>query len=119
MVRQVNTPAPHLNNQNGQLRSSGRFSAFLCGLVTNLTNPKAWAFYFSLFTLVVKPDFPLWAKIFLCASMFFISLLWYGVISLVISEKRVQERFLRFQPILNGILGSLLMLLGGRLLLRN
>jgi len=93
------------------------FRAFRTGLLTNLTNPKAWAFYFSLFTLVASPTTPLWAKVFLNLSMFLISFSWYASVVLLISDRRVQPHFLRLQPLIQGVLGGLLVWLGGRLVL--
>ncbi len=92
-------------------------SAYRTGLFTNLTNPKAWAFYFSLFTLVMAPGAPLWEKAFLNLAMFLISFSWYACVALLISDRRLQPLFLRFQPALQTILGCLLILLGGRLAL--
>lgn len=91
--------------------------AYRAGLITNLTNPKAWAFYFSLFTLVLAPGAPLWEKIFLNLAMFLISFGWYALVALLISEQRIQPLFLRAQPLIQAILGLLLMTLGGRLAL--
>jgi len=91
--------------------------AFRTGLLTNLTNPKAWAFYFSLFTLVASPSTPLWAKIFLNIAMFLISFGWYAGVVLLLSDRRTQPCFLRLQPLIQGGLGLLLLGLGGRLLL--
>ena len=90
--------------------------AFRTGLLTNLTNPKAWAFYLSLFTLVLQPGTPLMLKIILNLAMFGISLLWYGSVALLISHPRVQPRLARIQPLVQGVCGLLLIALGGRLL---
>ena len=97
-------------------RTSAR-KAFRTGLFTNLTNPKAWAFYLSLFTLVASPATPVWAKIFLNLTMFLISFAWYSGVVLVISDRRTQPHFLRLQPSIEGVLGALLVGLGARLLL--
>jgi threonine efflux protein len=99
----------------GSQASPGR--ALRTGLFTNLTNPKAWAFYFSLFTLVASPTTPLWVKVFLNITMFLISFGWYSSVALLISDRRAQPHFLRLQPIIQGLLGVLLLGLGGRLLL--
>lgn len=92
--------------------------AYWTGLTTNLTNPKAWAFYLSLFTLMIENHYPDWAKIFLAISMFLISFGWYALMALLISDRRVQGRFLRVQPAIKSILGTMLIFLGGKLLLR-
>ncbi len=86
------------------------------GMLTNLTNPKAWAFYLSLFTLVMGPDFPLWGKVFLNISMFLISLVWYTSVACLVSSRTFQPLFLSYRPVIQGILGCLLILVGGRIL---
>ena len=93
-------------------------TAFLSGLTTNLTNPKAWAFYFSLFTLVVDPATPVRLKMVLVLIMFLISFSWYATMAVLVSDRRVQQRFLSFQPVIRSVLGSLLAFIGGRMLLR-
>ena len=92
--------------------------AYCNGLLSNLTNPKAWAFYLSLFSLFVSSTFPLWAKAFLAVTIFLISFSWYAGMALLVSDHRIRVRIFSFQPLIKSLLGSLLLLLGGRLLLR-
>lgn len=93
------------------------FSAFRTGLLTNLTNPKAWAFYVSLFTLVMSPQSQPWVKVLLAVLMFFISLFWYASVALLISSERIRPLFTRIQPGIQLLLGLLLLVLGSRLLI--
>jgi len=86
------------------------------GMLTNLTNPKAWAFYLSLFTLVMGPVFPLWGKVFLNVSMFLISLVWYATVAYLVSSRTFQPLFLSYRPVIQGFLGCLLIIVGGRIL---
>ena len=86
------------------------------GVLTNLTNPKAWAFYLSLFTLVMGPVFPLWGKVFLNISMFLISLVWYATVAYLVSSRTFQPLFLSYRPVIQGVLGCLLIIVGGRIL---
>ncbi len=97
------------------LSGKDAFSAWRTGLFTNLTNPKAWAFYFALFTVVITPGFLLWHKALLNASMFFISFGWYAFVALAISSQRFRPLFLRAQPLIEFLLGLLLVVLGGRM----
>jgi threonine/homoserine/homoserine lactone efflux protein len=90
--------------------------AWRIGLLTNLTNPKAWAFYLSLFSLVMQPGTAVSVKILLNLAMFAISFGWYAIVVLLISDRRVQPRFLRAQPYIQAGLGCMLVLLGGRFL---
>ncbi|WP_187426560.1 LysE family transporter [Geothermobacter ehrlichii] len=97
----------------GERLSCGR--AWRLGLLTNLTNPKAWAFYLSLFTLVSRPDIPLAIKIGLNLAMFAISLAWYGLVALLLSEPRLAPRLNRFEPAIRRLLGFALLGFGLRL----
>jgi threonine/homoserine/homoserine lactone efflux protein len=92
-------------------------AAYRTGLLTNLTNPKAWAFYLSLFTLVLVPHFPLWGKVFLNVAMFLISLGWYVTIAMLVSSRTFQPLFLSWRPCIQGVLGVLLMGLGVKVML--
>lgn len=91
--------------------------AFATGLLTNLTNPKAWAFYFSLFSLVITPGISLGEKGFLNLAMFLISFGWYAAVALLIAEPRLRPGLARSQPLIQGVLGVLLAALGSRLIL--
>ncbi|PLX78555.1 MAG: hypothetical protein C0616_14025 [Desulfuromonas sp.] len=88
---------------------------FRIGLVTNLTNPKAWAFYLSLFTLVMGPSFPLWGKVFLNISMFLVSLGWYVTVAYLVSSRTFQPLFLGYRPLIQGLLGGVLIVVGIRI----
>lgn len=98
-------------------REPSPLTSYRSGLLTNLTNPKAWAFYLSLFTLLTNPGFPLWGKVVLNIAMFFISFAWYAIVALLISSRKFQPIFLGLQPFIQGTLGSLLVVLGGKILL--
>jgi threonine/homoserine/homoserine lactone efflux protein len=89
----------------------------LSGLAINLSNPKARAFYLSLFTVVLAPGSPLLAKVFLNIAIFLISFSWYALVSILISNPRIQPLFASLQMSVQGLLGGLLVFLGLRLLM--
>jgi len=97
-------------------REPAPLASYRIGLLTNLTNPKAWAFYLSLFALLMNPDFPLWGKVVLNIAMFAISFAWYAIVVVLISSRRFQPVFLGLQPVIQGTLGVLLVVLGGKIL---
>jgi len=115
MLLRCRQPLPTSVKNEGTGATSPQ-KAYWAGLMTNLTNPKAWAFYLSLFTLMIENHYPYWAKVFLAISMFSISFCWYALMAMMISDRRIQGRFLRIQPLVKSVLGSLLILFGGRLL---
>jgi len=90
-------------------------AAWRIGLFTNLTNPKAWAFYIALFTVVISPGFQFWHKVLLNLSMFFISFFWYSFVAYTISSPRFRPTFQKVQPSIQFILGVLLVALGSRM----
>lgn len=98
-------------------RETSSLASYRIGLLTNLTNPKAWAFYLSLFALLMHPGFPLWGKVVLNIAMFVISFAWYAIVVVLISSRRFQPVFLGLQPVIQGTLGVLLVVLGGKILL--
>jgi len=91
-------------------------AAFRRGLLTNLSNPKAWAFYLSLFTLMVTPELSLWGKLLLALAMFSISFTWYATVVLMMTSGVFRASLSKIQPIIQGVLGGVLLVLGGRLL---
>lgn len=112
----LNRQHPVQNVEGGTPVEGPPLTAYRTGLLTNLSNPKAWAFYFSLFSLVVTPDTPVWAKVSLNSAMFVISFTWYAAVAILITDNRVRPTFLRVQPIVQAFLGVVLIGLGGRLL---
>ena len=111
--RSRKTPDRAVNVQ----REPSPLASYRIGLLTNLTNPKAWAFYLSLFALLMNPGFPLWGKVVLNIAMFVISFAWYAIVAVLISSRRFQPVFLGLQPVIQGTLGVLLVVLGGKVLL--
>ncbi|GAB4172344.1 MAG: LysE family transporter [Geothermobacteraceae bacterium] len=89
--------------------------AWRLGLFTNLTNPKAWAFYLSLFTLVAQPGISMGIKIGLNLAMFAISLAWYSLVAALLGDARLSPLMRRIEPALGRVLGLVLVTFGIRL----
>ncbi len=117
MIRNYRRSLPSGPNLTLEAGKPTGLLAYRAGLLTNLSNPKAWVFYLSLFTLVIGPGLQLGHKIFLNLAMFLVSLGWYALVALLISSDRARPLFLRFKTPLQLVLGVLLVTLGGRILL--
>jgi threonine/homoserine/homoserine lactone efflux protein len=102
--------------EDGDRETSSPYVPYRHGLITNLTNPKAWAFYLSLFTLVMETSFPVWSKVLLNASMFLISLAWYVSVVCLVSSKVFQPIFLNYKALFQGVLGLLVIVAGVKVL---
>ncbi|PLX99576.1 MAG: hypothetical protein C0623_08725 [Desulfuromonas sp.] len=97
--------------------SEAPYRSWQTGLLTNLTNPKAWAFYLALFTVVITPGFNLLHKALLNLSMFLISFSWYALVVGMISSHRFGPLLQKGQRGIELVLGVLLLALGGRMFL--
>ena len=87
-------------------------AALRIGFLTNALNPKATLFFLSLFTLVISPDTPLPIMLILSSIMIGNTILWFSLVSIFLSQKRIRAVFERFQNVFNKGLGGLLIALG-------
>jgi threonine/homoserine/homoserine lactone efflux protein len=85
------------------------------GAMVNLSNPKAIAFFVSLYAVAVPPDAALWAKGMILASSFAIEIVWYGLVILALSTGRARRIYDRFGAWIERAIGTLLIAFGIRL----
>ena len=85
------------------------------GLLTALTNPKAIAFFLSLFAVALPPDMSALEKAVLLASGFAIELGWYVFVACALSTGVLRRGYARARKPLERLLGAALLLLGVRL----
>jgi len=90
-------------------------AGFRTGLLTALTNPKAIAFFLSLFAVAVPPTLSLAGKLVLLGAGFGIELGWYVLVALVLSTERQRALYARARKGIERVLGAALVLLGVRL----
>lgn len=90
----------------------GALAGLRIGFLTNVLNPKATLFFLSLFTLVISPDTPMPVMGLLSAIMIGNTILWFSLVSVFLSQKRIRAGFERFQGLFNKSLGVLLIALG-------
>lgn len=91
-------------------------AAFRRGLLTNLSNPKSFAYYLSLLVASAAPEAPLWLRIAGGAGMAAISLAWYLALAWTFSRAPVQRLYRRVQPAIAGGTGVLMVAFGSALL---
>ena len=88
------------------------FQAIKIGFLTNLLNPKATLFFLGLFTFVVNHETPLYVILIISFIMIVTAMLWFTLVALFFTQKRIQVAFLKFENIINKSFGGLLILLG-------
>ena len=89
-----------------------RFAAIRIGFLTNVLNPKATLFFLSLFTLVISPETPLPIMSVMGVIMIVNTMLWFSLVAVFLTQKRIRSIFERFQGVFNKALGGLLIALG-------
>ncbi|MCY1285145.1 Threonine efflux protein [compost metagenome] len=96
---------------------SGALAAARKGYLVSMTNPKALAFYGSIFAVMVPAHAPGWfyAAIVIIAAT--VSGLWYCGMAVLFSSPAVRGGFMRFKTVFETLMGVFLVGLGGRLLL--
>lgn len=76
-------------------------SAFQSGLFTNLTNPKAIAFFSSVFAFALTPDTSLLTKAGLAVVAGIVALLWFSFVSFVLSRPVARHRYTATKPLID------------------
>ncbi len=87
-------------------------NAIKLGFLTNVLNPKATLFFLSLFTVVIKPDTPLFLKLFMGFEMSVVTMLWFAFIAYVFSHSIIQSRIHKIQAYAERFIGIVLIGLG-------
>ena len=89
-----------------------KIKAIKIGYLTDILNPKATLLFLSIFTVVITPNTPLWAKIFMWLEMSVVTFLWYAFVASIISHKSVKSRIVNIQHYAEKFIGVVLIMLG-------
>jgi threonine/homoserine/homoserine lactone efflux protein len=92
-------------------------SAFRQGFLTNLLNPKCALFFISLFSQFIDPATPISLRVEYAFINWSVSLGWFLILAYIVSGKQLQGRINRFRIYIDRVMGSVLILLGVKLLL--
>jgi threonine efflux protein len=85
---------------------------FRQGVVSNLTNPKAAAFFGSVLTAALPPAEPTAVKAAAVALILLTSTAWHLSVALLFSAPATQRWYARAKPALNRVVGTILVVLG-------
>lgn len=95
--------------------ASGGAQAWRRGLVVGLTNPKAAAFFGSLFVAVLPAHAPAWVHAATIATVAGVSLAWFGAMAALFSTNCVQKGYGRVRKPIDALMGTVLVGLGAKL----
>ncbi|MDS0138804.1 MULTISPECIES: LysE family transporter [unclassified Amycolatopsis] len=90
----------------------GHGNAFGRGVLSNLTNPKAAAFFGSVLTATLPPTEPTAVKAAAVALIVAASACWHLSVALLFSSPATQRWYARAEPALNRVVGTVLIALG-------
>lgn len=88
------------------------FDAVKTGFFTNVLNPKATLFFFSLFTQFISPTTPVIIKAVYGIEMTIATFLWFALVAVILSHKYIKGYFSRFQHYVEKVMGAILIALG-------
>jgi len=91
-------------------------SSVRSGFLTSMTNPKAAAFFGSLFVVTLPVGAPAWVYGAVLAIVTVLSATWHCGLALFFSLDPVQATYRRFKAGISTVIGGLLVVLGVRLL---
>jgi threonine efflux protein len=111
----LSKPASTLEANPSQVGSASQ--AYRRGLLVGLTNPKAAAFFGSLFITVLPAHAPLWVHAATLAIVASISQSWFTAMAILFSTQRVQHGYSRLRKPIDAIMGTVLIGLGSKLAL--
>lgn len=90
-------------------------SGFRLGLVVNLSNPKAIAFFIGLYGVAIPPSTSLATRGVILAAGFALEIVWYSIVTYALSRRRLRATYQRHARTLDRVIGTLLMVFGIRL----
>jgi RhtB (resistance to homoserine/threonine) family protein len=93
-------------------------AALKSGFLTNALNPKAMLFFLSILTMMVSPSTPLIIMIIYGIIIFLTTVMWFSFVALCLSGK-MRKVFSSYSHWIERVTGSLLLLLGIKLLFTN
>lgn len=86
------------------------------GILINLSNPKGIAFFIGLYAVAIPPGTALWAKLAILGGGFVLEILWYGIVTVLLSSRPARAAYDRFGRWIERAIGTLLAAFGLRLI---
>lgn len=111
------TNTKQLNTENQDILLLSSFTAFKNGFLTNALNPKTMFFVISIYTQIIQAGQSVWRNLSFGLFITLAHLVWFSLIALFFSTPAIRIQILRYQIIMDRIIGTLLIILGFSLLL--
>lgn len=102
------------SQQDGVSGSAAR--GLRMGILVNLSNPKGIAFFIGLYAVAVPPETALWAKMTIVLGGFALEIVWYSLVTVLLSGRTARGAYERFGRWIERSIGTLLAASGLRLI---
>lgn len=99
---------PSPQQTSAEINKTTLISSLKQGFLSNVTNPKTTLFYLSLFTMVVNKNTPLIVQIMYGFIICVLHLIWFGLISYLISHPKIKNTFDNNITVVNKLIGIVL-----------
>jgi len=106
-----------LKEENPQTTKSS--NGFREGLLCNILNPKCTLFFWSLFSVLLTPEVPLWLQLVCCLEMLTVNFIWFSFVALIVNQRLINQRIQAIQYWLNKVMGVALVGIAGTLVLKS
>ncbi len=111
MFRHANAPIPDAS----AAQDIGPIRLIRLGLITNLANPKALAYFAAVFVGIIPHEPSLISALIMLTAIFLIEFGWYATLSIVFSRPTPRLAYQRGKSYLDRIFGGLIAALGARI----
>ena len=115
MIRRAGRPIPEANHAERSGTAATGLAAAGKAYLVSMTNPKAIAFYGSIFTVMVPVSAPRWFTMAIVLIAALVSASWYCGLALLFSQAVTRRVFARRRTAIEAVMGVVLIGLGGRL----
>lgn len=109
--RQAATPLPDATVAPGRSLAS----TFRLGVMTDLANPKALAYFTAVFSGLIPTDPTIFAAAVILGTVFTVELVWYTLVAAVFSRPAPRRAYARMKARTDRIFGAIVMGLGARI----
>jgi len=96
--------------------SLSNWGAIRMGFLTNVLNPKVTLFFLAVFTQAIDAHTPFVIKIGYASEMTLATFLWFSLVSYMFSHSIVRARIAKMQKYIDKVFGSLMVLIGLKVL---
>lgn len=114
---ETSSKSPKKNQNTGSDSDHGFRSGMRIGLLVNLSNPKAIAFFVSLYAAIVPADAHWTTRALILGGGALMELAWYKIVGRTLSRRVFKVLYRAWASWIERVLGTVLIVFGGRLVL--